>query len=161
MGKDVEQKQPPTCRSAAVEEFKLVENALLGVLIEDVDSRNVKGQLDVVAGSGNGAGGNAGNEVLGRVRIQTVGGDVEVDLGTHQLGDVHVSVDDGVGHGADSNGLILQALGTDTHDNLLADVVGEGGILGLIGGKLDLVAAEDHVHVSALLLDLGVDEGRV
>ena len=45
--------------------MKLVNDATLGVLVEDVATAGVEGNLDVVAGTGGGTGRNTGDEVGG------------------------------------------------------------------------------------------------
>ena len=100
-----------------------MDDAALGVLIKNMHSRGLKGDLDLVAGTRGRARGNAGDDVLavGGILL-TVKAEVQVDLGTHQLRDLNGRIDDAVGHRADVDGIIVQALGTDTDDDLLADV---------------------------------------
>lgn len=88
-----------------------VDYALLGVFVKDVDSCSLKSDLDVVAGSCGGAGRNACNKILGGLRIDTVGGDIEIDLGTHKLCDINVSVDDRISHELIATGSSLRHSG--------------------------------------------------
>ena len=111
-------------------------NAALGVLIEDMATRGVEGNLDGVACAGGGAGGNASDEVgtlvhdldltvtlLGLTDVQ-----VQVDLSTHQLGNVNVCLEGSVGVSLDLSGLVIDALGTQTQNDLLVDVVLQSGV---------------------------------
>jgi homoserine O-acetyltransferase len=73
---------------------QLVDDALLGVLIEEVESVNVKSDLDLVSNSGAGMCVNVSNEVL------LLCNEVEVDAGAHKLGYFYVALDYGIGHDA-------------------------------------------------------------
>ena len=133
--------------------LKLVNDALFGFFVENVNSCSIESNLDGVAASCERSGRYARGEAafLGRV-------EVEEDLSTHQLGNVNNGFDGGIGIGFDECGIVVDTFGTDTCGNFLADVVLERGIVCLFSRELDEVLAPVDVNVAALINERAVDE---
>ncbi len=134
-------------------------DALLAILVEDMDTRGIDSNLDVVAGLSGRTRGNSCNNVLiiGSV-LHALEAEVEIDLCTHKLGNVNVNLHGGISHGAEVHGLVVDSLGTNTEDNLLADVLLEVGVVSLVSGKLDLGNTESSVKIVTLLNELAGKE---
>ena len=76
---------------------QLVADALLGILIEYMDSGCVDCNLDLVAGASGRTRGNSCDNVLTVCSIlHTLECEVEIDLCAHKLGNVNVNVEYGV-----------------------------------------------------------------
>ena len=133
--------------------YELVNDATLGILIEDMETAHVEGNLDGVACTRGGSGGYTRDEsgLLTNVKV-------EVDLSTHKLGYVNVSLKLALGMVSEVDGLIVNSLGTETCNNFLTDVILEVGVVSLLSGKLDGEVLEVEVYVLTLLLELTVDE---
>ena len=129
-----------------------MNDAALGVLIEYVHTGHIESDLDVVARTGGGARGYARDEV------GLAYGEVELYLSAHKLGNINISVNNAVREGGELHGSIMDALGTQTDDNFLADVILKIGVVSLFGGQLEGLVLEVEVNVIALLNELAVDE---
>ena len=68
--------------------FRSVQNATLGILIKDVKSGHVVSNGDGVTCTSGGSRGYAGDQLALFANVE-----VEVDLGTHKLGNVNVCVE--------------------------------------------------------------------
>ena len=73
--------------SSSITKFKLVQEATLGVLIEEVHSVHVETDGDLFTGSGGGSGRNASGE-----STLFTNGEVEVNFCTHKLGNINVTL---------------------------------------------------------------------
>lgn len=91
---------------------------LLGVLIEEVHTRGVDGDLDRIARLRGRAGGDAGNQVDFVAFLVFAGLEVEINLRAHQLGKLDVSLDRGIGELGQIKRLVVQQLGTQRADDL-------------------------------------------
>ena len=130
-----------------------MRDATLGVLVEDMDAAGVKGDLDGVAGAGSGAGGNAGDQV-GLADRQ-----IQVNLGAHQLGHVHISINGAVRQNLDLCGLVMDALRTQTDDDLTVNILLQRGIvcsLMDLSSKLKYISSPFLVSVPLMKFIWGV-----
>ncbi len=133
--------------------IELVNDATLGILIEDMETAHVEGNLDGIACTRGRTRGYTRDEsgLLAYV-------EVEVDRSPLKLGYVNISVELAVGMVSEMDGLVVNSLGTETCNNFLTDVILEVGVVSLLCGKLDGEVLEVKVNVLALLLELTVDE---
>ena len=118
-----------------------------------MESRKIDCDLDGVAGSCGRTRRNARGE-----RLLLVSREVQEDFITHKLGDVDVAGDYAVSHAGQIHRLVVDALGAQTDNDFLADIVLEVGVVCLFVRELQGVAGEVDVYVLALLLKLSVDE---
>ena len=130
-----------------------MNDAALGLFIEDVHTGHIECNLDVVARTGGGAGRNTCDQIGLLTYLE-----VEVDLGAHKLGNINISIGDAVGMCGELHGRVVNALGTETDDDFFADVVLEVGVVRLFGGQLEGLVLKVEVHIGALLDELTVDE---
>jgi len=120
---------------------KSVNDVTLGILVEEMDSRSVDRNLHGIAGASCGACGNGSDDVL-LLKVE-----VEVNLRTHKLGNVNRSLDNAFGIVLYRKCVVGDALGTDSRDNFLADVVLDFGIVRLLCGELDTAAADNKINI--------------
>ena len=109
----------------------LVNDDLLGVLVEEVHPRGIDGDLNCVAGLRGRTGGNTGDQVDLVAFLVLAGLEVEIDLRAHQLSELDVGIDRRVGKLGQVKRLVVQQLGTQRADDLFAYVVLEAFLLGL------------------------------
>ena len=123
-------------------------DALLGILIKDMNSGCINSNLDLIAGTSGRTGRNSCDNVLAVGSIfHTLKAEVEIDLCTHKLGNVDVNVEYGVCHGVKEHRLIVNSLGTNTEDNVLTDVFLKIGVVRLISGKRNLSSTKGSVRI--------------
>ena len=97
---------------------KLVNDATLGVLIEEVHSVHIEADGDLFTGSGGGSGRNTSGE-----STLFTNGEVEVNFCTHKLGNVNVTLNGCAVALGNRELVIVDTLRTQTSNNLLADVL--------------------------------------
>jgi len=141
---------PPRNREA-LKIFDLVNNGLLGLRIEEVNMSGIKGNLDLVTGTGGGTSGYAGGEVL------TFGNEVQEGFGTESLNNINLSFYEAIRHLREVHRLIMDMLRTDTNDDILAVVSKNSGITTLGFGELDGGLADVQIGALAVYANLGID----
>ena len=124
-----------------------VYNVAFCVLIEDVNSGHIECNVDDVACSCCGAVGYTSDHV------GFFGYQVQVNLGTHKLGNFNVCFDYGVGHCSKGSSVVMDTFGTDTQNNFLTNIFLQCGIFCLFLGQLQGVGAECYIQIVALLLE--------
>lgn len=92
----------------------------------------VESNGDFIAGFCKGRGIDAGGEVV------AFAVEVEIGLGAHELGNFNLGLDKTVGHGRGVHLLVVDMLGTDTHDNRLVFIGNKAVLLFLEAGSLIL-----------------------
>ena len=130
-----------------------MNDAALGVLVEDVHSRQIESDLDGIAGTSGGTARNARGEGLLLISCE-----IQEYFITHKLGDVDSAGDDMISHAGEIHRLIVDALRSETGNDFLADIILEIRILCLIVRELQRVACEVDINILTLLLKLCVDE---
>ena len=136
--------------------FKLsVADALLGILIKDMDTGGVDCNLNLVACLSARTGGYSCDNVLtvGSV-FHSVEAEVEVNLRTHKLGYVDVNFHRGLCERLEIHRLVVNCLGTNTEDNVLVYVLLKSGVISLVCGELNCGCAEHSVEVVLTLHEL-------
>ena len=78
----------------------------LGVLVEEMHSGHIDGNLDGISGAGGGVSGNRRDSVL-LCKVE-----VEVDLRTHKLGNIDCRLNDILGMSRNRRLIVVDALGT-------------------------------------------------
>ncbi len=129
-----------------------MDDASLGVFVEEMNSVHIKSNLDLVTCSCSASGGYTSDHVL------LLEADVQIDLSTHKLGNFNISGYNAVGHSVDELLLIVDTLRTDTCDNILADVILNHRIICLVSGKLQICVTDNETDIVALLLKSTVEE---
>ena len=107
---------------------------------------------DLVATAGLGGRRNTSHQVLALV------GQVQVDLGAHQLGNFHFRIDVAVGMLGQEFLVILDVLRTDTDLEGLADVSVQLAVRGLLGGQRNNGAGQIDGVLVAILVQGGIQE---
>jgi len=150
----IEHKKSRTVR-CGIDVIRLaVEDALLGVLVEEVQAIGFEGDLDGVSVAGRAARIDTGDDVA----ILTSGLQVQIGLRAHELGNLNLSLNEvAVGDGQEAL-FIVDVLRTDAHDNFLADVGLVNQLANLRIRNLDGVIAELGPDTVGLLDELGVEE---
>ena len=131
-----------------------IENALLGILVEEVQAVGLERNLDGVSVASSAARIDASNDVA----FLASGLQVEVGLRAHELGNFNLRLNEvAVGNGQEAL-FIVDVLRTDAHDNFLADVrlVNQLADLGI--RNLDGVGAELSPNTVSLLNQLRIEE---
>ena len=113
----------------------------LGVLVEQVNLGVLDGNLDaLVTGVSGGGGLHAGGE------LEALDVDVQEGLGTHHLGNLDVGLNLTVGELLQQTGLVVDVLGTDTHDNFLTtNILIVNYSLRLVGRKKNICAGSNNI----------------
>ena len=113
---------------------------------------SVDSNLDNVSGTRLGAVGNLCGKLL-LIALQ-----VQIDLSAHKLGNFNVTLNNAAGHCIDSLLVIVNALGTDAHNDFLAHIVLQNGVVSLFGRKLNGGVAEVQEHFAVILFKLAVNK---